>query len=174
MAKPRQVIVLFHPLQTGSPPLLWRDWGRRKHRRACRQLVRPQRIEVGLLSATAGPLYQAEGILSRAQRAPSRLSWSERLTRHARVSPSGHVVIRVCGVPGSAPRSLGLAMADPRPENWWVPSSRKSTLLRAGPHGLFSWPFLHSCSLPPSSLSVLLVLPSLTGWASRFEPPSLF
>ena len=35
--KPRQVSVLLHPLNIGSAPLLWRDWSRRHHRRACRQ-----------------------------------------------------------------------------------------------------------------------------------------
>src|SRR5438270_565312 len=44
-AKPRQVSVLLHPLVVGSAPLLWRDWSRRAHRRACLQLVRHQRIE---------------------------------------------------------------------------------------------------------------------------------
>jgi hypothetical protein len=48
-AKPRQVSVLLHPLQVGSAPLLWHDWSRREHRRACIQLVRHQRIEMILL-----------------------------------------------------------------------------------------------------------------------------
>ncbi len=34
-AKPRQVSVLLHPLRVGPAPLLWRDWSRRVHRRAC-------------------------------------------------------------------------------------------------------------------------------------------
>ncbi len=42
-AKPRQVSVLLHPLRAGPAPLLWRDWSRRAHRRACMQLVRHQR-----------------------------------------------------------------------------------------------------------------------------------
>src|SRR2546428_1891358 len=45
-AKPRQVSVLLHPLLIGSAPLLWRDWSRRLHRRACRQLLRDQRLEM--------------------------------------------------------------------------------------------------------------------------------
>ncbi len=36
--KPRRVSVLLHPLLVGSAPLLWRDWSRRLHRRACMQL----------------------------------------------------------------------------------------------------------------------------------------
>src|SRR5256885_4822582 len=47
-AKPRQVSVLLHPLRVGPASLLWRDWSRREHRRACLQLVRHQRIEVNL------------------------------------------------------------------------------------------------------------------------------
>src|SRR6266699_1858767 len=33
--KPRQVSMLLHPLTVGPAPLLWRDWSRRLHRRAC-------------------------------------------------------------------------------------------------------------------------------------------
>ncbi len=36
-AKPRQVSVLLRPLMVGSAPLLWHDWSRRHHRRACKQ-----------------------------------------------------------------------------------------------------------------------------------------
>lgn len=44
--KPRQVSVLLHPLAVGSAPLLWRDWSRRRYRRACIQLLRSQRVDV--------------------------------------------------------------------------------------------------------------------------------
>src|SRR6266566_123390 len=44
--KPRQVSVLLHPVTVGSAPLLWQDWSRRIHRRACIHLLRHQRIEV--------------------------------------------------------------------------------------------------------------------------------
>ncbi len=37
--KPRQVSVLLHPLTVGVAPVLWRDWSRRRHRRACMQLL---------------------------------------------------------------------------------------------------------------------------------------
>jgi hypothetical protein len=86
--KPRQVSVLLHPLVVGSAPLLWRDWSRRAHRRACMQLVRHQRIEVNLPPSAASP-RKGEVILSRAQRAHARLSWAERLARNARV-PTAH------------------------------------------------------------------------------------
>jgi len=110
-AKPRQVSVLLHPLQVGPAPLLWRDWSRRAHRRACIQLVRHQRIEVSLPSPAAASPPTTEVILSRAQRAHSRLSWQERLARNARPSTSGRVTIKLFGVPAALATSLGLATA---------------------------------------------------------------
>jgi len=110
-AKPRQVSMLLHPLQVSSAPLLWRDWSRRVHRRACLQLVRHQRIEVSLLPPAAASSGKADVILSRPQRAHYRLSWQERLARNARVSTSGQVTIRLFGVPESFATSLGLATA---------------------------------------------------------------
>jgi hypothetical protein len=109
--KPRQVSVLLHPLAVGSAPLLWRDWSRKEHRRACLQFVRHQRIEVSLLPPATTLPGKAEVILSRAQRAHSRLSWQERLARNARVSTTGQVTIRLFGVPDSFATSLGLASA---------------------------------------------------------------
>jgi hypothetical protein len=73
-SKPRQVSVLLHPLSVGSAPLLWRDWSRREHRRACIQLVRHQRLEVSLSPPVATSLPPTDVILSRARRAHSRLS----------------------------------------------------------------------------------------------------
>ena len=108
-AKPRQVSVLLHPLVVGSAPLLWRDWSRREHRRACMQLVRHQRIEVSLPPPAAARPCTANVILSRAQRAHSRLCWQERLARNARGSTAGPVTIRVFGVPATFAASLGLA-----------------------------------------------------------------
>ncbi len=106
--KPRQVSVLLHRLVVGSAPLLWRDWSRRAHRRGCQQLVRHQRIEVNLPPAAASP-RKADVILSRAQRAHSRLSWAERLARNARVTTASQMTIRLFGVPEGLATSLGLA-----------------------------------------------------------------
>jgi len=109
--KPRQVSVLLHPLSVGSAPVLWRDWSRRVHRRACMQLVRHQRLEMSLSppAATSPPI--ASVILSRAQRARYRLCWQERLARNARVSTTGQVTVRLFGVPAAFAASLGLARA---------------------------------------------------------------
>jgi hypothetical protein len=110
-AKPRQVSVLLHPLQVGAVPLLWRDWSRRVHRRACLQLVRHQRLEMSLSPPAAASPPIADVILSRAQRARYRLCWQERLARNARVSTAGPVTIRVFGVPAAFAALLGLATA---------------------------------------------------------------
>jgi hypothetical protein len=109
-AKPRQVSVLLHPLVVGSAPLLWRDWSRRAHRRACMQLVCHQRLEVSLSPPTATAPPAAEAILSRAERAHSRLSWAERFARNARVPTAGRVTIRLFGVPDDFATRLGLTL----------------------------------------------------------------
>ena len=107
--KPRQVSVLLHPLRVGPAPLLWRDWSRRVHRRACLQLVRYQRLEVSLSPPAATSPPCDDVILSRAQRAHSRLCWQERLARNARPSTAGDVTIKLFGVPATFAASLGLA-----------------------------------------------------------------
>jgi hypothetical protein len=108
-AKPRQVSVLFHPLPVGSAPLLWRDWSRKVHRRACIQLLRHQRMEANLSSPTAAPPPTTSLVLSRAQRARSRLSWIERLARNGRTHTAGKVTIRLFGVPTALATSLDVA-----------------------------------------------------------------
>jgi hypothetical protein len=110
-AKPRQVSVLLHPLSVGSEPLLWRDWNRRFYRRACIQLLRHQRIEVQVGPPTCTSLAVKPMLLSRAQRAHSRLSWEERLARNARAPTAGRVTIRLFGVPEDFATSLGLVAA---------------------------------------------------------------
>jgi len=107
--KPRRISVLLHPLQVGPAPLLWRDWSRRAHRRACMQLVRYQRIEVSPPPSAAASPCKAEVILSRAQRAHSRLSWPERLARNARAPTAAQVTIKLFGIPTIFAASLGLA-----------------------------------------------------------------
>ncbi len=110
-AKPRQVSVLLHPLIVGSEPILWRDWSRRFHRRACIQLVRHQCVKVEVESPTTALLTVTSAPLSRAQRAHSRLSWAERLARNARPLTAGRVTIRLFGIPDGFAISLGLATA---------------------------------------------------------------
>jgi hypothetical protein len=110
-AKPRQVSVLLHPLVVGSAPLLWRDWSRRHQRRACKQLLRSQRVEVQVEQGLSVGPDLAPAPLSRAQRAHYRLDFQERLVRNARVPTASRVTIQLFGVPEGFASSLGLATA---------------------------------------------------------------
>ncbi len=108
-AKPRQVSVLLHPLTIGSAPLLWRDWSRRRHRRACMCLLRQQQV---IVQMEQGPsACPPPSLLSRAQRAHSRLDWSERFARNARGPTASRVTIRLFGIPEDIARSLGVVTA---------------------------------------------------------------
>jgi len=109
--KPRRVSLLLHPLQVGPAPLLWKDWSRRQHRRACLGLLRHQRVEVTLPQTMSAEPHNSEGILSRAQRAHYRLSWEERLARNARASTTDRPTIKLFGVPESFATFLGLPTA---------------------------------------------------------------
>jgi hypothetical protein len=62
------------------------------------QLVRHQRIEVSLSPPTASP-HTVDVILSRAQRAHSRLSWAERLARNERLPAARQMTITLFGIP---------------------------------------------------------------------------
>jgi hypothetical protein len=108
------VRVLLHPVVVGSAPLLWHDWSRRVHRRACFQLLRNPRVEVQAESGdcvdSATPAV-TPAPLSRAERAHYRLTWAQRLARNARPETSGRVTIRLFGVPERFATSLGLATA---------------------------------------------------------------
>jgi len=110
-AKPRQVSVLLHPLVLGSAPLLWKDWSRRVHRRACLQLLRDQRLEVQVESGSAANPTLSPPPLSRAQRAHYRLDWQERFARNARAPTASRVTIKLFGIPEDFAASLGLAAA---------------------------------------------------------------
>src|SRR5581483_6993552 len=109
--KPRQVSLLLYPLPVGPAPLLWRDWSRRLHRRACIGLLRHQRVEITLPQTMPAEPRHFEGILSRAQRAHSRLSWEARLARNARASTTDRPTIKLFGVPESFASFLGLPTA---------------------------------------------------------------
>jgi hypothetical protein len=107
--KPRRVSLLLHPLQVGTAPLLWKDWSRRQHRRACMSLLRHQRVEITLPQATLAQPHSPEAILSRAQRAHYRLSWEERLLRNARAPTTDRPTIKLFGVPEPFATFLGLS-----------------------------------------------------------------
>jgi hypothetical protein len=107
--KPRRVSLLLHPLSVGSAPLLWRDWSRRAHRRACMQLLRRQRVDVTLEQALPPHPDASPPILSRAQRAQSRLSLAARLARNARAPTASRPTITLFGVPDAFAAFLGLS-----------------------------------------------------------------
>jgi hypothetical protein len=109
--KPRRVSVLFHPLQIGSAPLLWKDWSRRQHRRACMQLLRHQRVDIHREQVHQPDPAPSPPILSRAQRAHSRLSWQERLVSNALAWATGQCIITLFGVPTAFAAFLGLPAA---------------------------------------------------------------
>jgi hypothetical protein len=109
--KPRQVSVLLHPRAVGSAPLLWRDWSRRHHRRACMQLLRHQRLEIEVVPFASIGLVKPPLPLSRTQRAHWRLSWQERFTRNARAPTAAQVSIRLFGIPEDFAASLSTTQA---------------------------------------------------------------
>lgn len=108
---PRRVSLLLHPLKFGSAPLLWRDWPRREHRRACMQLLRHQRIEVHLPSAQERLAPPPTAILSRAQRAHYRLPDDVRLARNALAASHPPPTFTLFGVPDHFATFLGLRVA---------------------------------------------------------------
>ncbi len=107
--KPRQVSILLHPLRVGNAPLLWCDWSRRVHRRACLQFVRHHCVEVSVSPSPPASPITADVILSRAQRAHTRLSWETRLARNARSPAAGPVSMTLFGIPHAFARWLGLS-----------------------------------------------------------------
>jgi hypothetical protein len=106
--KPRQVSVLLHPLAVGNAPLLWRDWSRTAHRRACIQLVRHQHMHMEEAAVPHVRPSASSAVLSRAQRAHYRLSWHERLARNARADTAGQLTLKLFGIPEGFAAWLGL------------------------------------------------------------------
>ena len=109
--KPRQVSILLHPLQVGPAPLIWKDWSRRQHRRACMSLLRHQQVEITLPQSAPAEPHSPGVVLSRAQRAHYRLSWDERLACNAPAPTTGRPAIKLFGVPASFALFLGLPTA---------------------------------------------------------------
>jgi hypothetical protein len=110
--KPRQVSILLHPLTVGTAPLFWRDWSRREHRRACMHLLRHQRVEVHCPPVVPPSPPVREPMLSRAQRAHTRLSWAERLMRNAAPPASLSLFIRLFGIPDAFAKAMALKTSE--------------------------------------------------------------
>jgi hypothetical protein len=94
----------------GSSSVLWHDWSRRLHRRACIRLLRHQRMEVQVEPQQA-PLAITSPLLSRAERAHTRLTWQQRLACNARALNAGRVTIRLFGVAEHLATALELTIA---------------------------------------------------------------
>jgi hypothetical protein len=75
------------------------------------QRLRPPHIEVYLSSSAAASPPIVGLNLSRAQRAHSRLSWTNRFARHEWSQTAAPVTIRLVGLPASFALSLTLATA---------------------------------------------------------------
>jgi hypothetical protein len=110
-AKPRQVSVLLPVLAVAAAPILWRDWSRRRQRRASMQVLRGQRVEILVEPSRAPSPSPQPAPLTRAQRAHYRLSWAERLARNARAPTADLITIHLFGVPEGFATSLGLTTA---------------------------------------------------------------
>ena len=95
----------------GIAALLCRDWPHREQRRACIQLKRRQRVDVHMEPAAQSPPASQPGILARAQRAHSRLSWQERLARNAHAPEALPPTLTLYGVPAHFADFLGLSTA---------------------------------------------------------------
>jgi len=153
--KPRRVSLLWHPSVVGAAPLLWHDWSRRQHRRACIHLLRPQCVEVQVEPANPGSPAVSPAPRSRAKPGPlSPLLGSAAGTQCP--SPNGW--------PGDNPPlwrphmlchlarfSDGLNFTAGR----GVPLPRNNELLRVAPHGFFLASF---ASFPAFLLLVSLCL----------------
>jgi hypothetical protein len=107
--KPRQVSILLYPLTVEAAPLLWRDWSRRQHRHACRQLHH-QRLEIQVKPELPTCSDISPPTLSRAQRGHDRLSWQERLARNARARVAAQITLKLFGIPESFATWLGLTV----------------------------------------------------------------
>ena len=75
-------------------PVLWRDWQRRFHRREMVKLDRHQRVEHRLAETVLPDQSPPVRLLSRAERAHWRLSWTQRLACNARPKAALNISIK--------------------------------------------------------------------------------
>ncbi|HEY4388352.1 MAG TPA: hypothetical protein VGN34_28205 [Ktedonobacteraceae bacterium] len=92
-------------------PVLWGDWQRCFHRREVVKLLRHQRVDIQLTETALSAQSPPTRLLSRAERAHYRLSWTKRLARNARSSAAPDVSIMLFGIPDAFATSLGLRIA---------------------------------------------------------------
>jgi hypothetical protein len=154
-AAPGQPAVASAPGWVCSPAAT-KDWSRRQHRRACKYLLRTQRVEVTLPQTTPSEPHSSVRILSRAQRAHYRLSWEERRARNARAPTTDRPAIKQIARPRNLrhfPRSADGV------RRLWPPQNALFSDRPSSPSDA-SWPFFLACPLFLSSAT--LFAPSST------------
>lgn len=88
-------------------PLLLGDWQRCRIRRTWVELMRTQAVTVTIHPTVPPPLLLASPrIITRAERAHSRLNWQQRLARNARPSNAPPIKITIHGLPASFAHSF--------------------------------------------------------------------
>jgi hypothetical protein len=125
--KPRRVSAVFWPLcdtlSAYSPPLpkppeppplfpvVWRDWPRCRLRRQWLKVIRSETVTFswGTPQCAEQLAQTSENVLTRAERAHSRLSWEERLARNARPSNAPPLSVTLHGLPPTFVVSFGFA-----------------------------------------------------------------
>jgi hypothetical protein len=136
-SKPRQVSAVFWPIASntvtpvqpppspdeasptrGVPPptppaphpILWGDWPRCHLRRRWIRLLRTQTVTLTFGSAKLEEKEEAQHahVQTRTQRAHWRLSWDERMARHARLSTASPLEVTIHGLPAALAQSFGM------------------------------------------------------------------
>jgi hypothetical protein len=123
--KPRRMSAVLWPLSSShsdsspppapasaplpSAPVLWRDWPRCSIRRTWLKVVRSQTTCLESSPSLPPSLTQTPAlkILTRAERAHWRLSWSQRLARNARPVDAPRFVVTLHGLPATFASAFG-------------------------------------------------------------------
>src|SRR6266498_3135669 len=92
-----------------SRPVLWGDWERCQLRRHWFSLLRTQTVLLtfGSVQHVPGEVVPLPDVLTRAQRAHWRLSWEQRLARHARLPTTPSLEVTIHGLPVSFAHVFG-------------------------------------------------------------------
>jgi hypothetical protein len=128
--KPRRVSAVLWPLSDAlsacSPalpepseppplfPVVWRDWPRCRLRRAWLKVLRSETVTFswGTPPAAEQTAQTSEQVVTRAERAHSRLSWEERLARNALPVNTPPLIVTLYGLPPTFVVSFGFALQE--------------------------------------------------------------
>jgi hypothetical protein len=128
--KPRRVSAVFWPIGSSPPddppvqqetpptlgeplaprPVLWGDWQRCRIRRRWLDLLRTQTVTLASPRPAEAADTTKPQVQTRAQRAHWRLSWDQRLARHARSLTAPALEITIHGLPAAFARSFGFGL----------------------------------------------------------------